>query len=815
MIVFWEQHPDPYFNTLFTCVNKLIPSKYVHFPVLIHSSDDICFTNGYNTSQANTHVLVITQIPSFESTATAYKHILLHADYESYKSKLETFYKTPLTVIPGLWKPLIAEKYKCKKTAYDIVVLNPTLQTLSICESIYKKQTTKLGTIYCMTAKHDSESIISKINTYTMKSKTRVFVDLETKTILGHFLKSPNSTIFLIDTPSTAINDIMYAEFPIVHNMQHLRNMYGISSYYEPSVIDSAVQRLEHIIQTDKYAITPIMLETQAILEKIQPIMHQFINLPIPSIQSDIDYKDVNKPLVIAFDNEPTENTNLFIQTLKNNKWEYALIGIGEEWKGWTTRIEAYKKVLKSIPSDKMVILSDARDVVCCRSPNAFMDAFVSLNKECNKLLASTEFVCDGYHINNYNFKSVPIQNKYLENYWKYHKIPQPLRQFVNNGLIAGRAKHLLDFYTWTETSGLVDDQLMLATYTDTFPDRVLLDVDAKVLHTSIFGHNAGMLYAPYHSYDAPTYAELAGRGAFFLHIPGKFKGQTRIYESVKTLIQSGYCDTYVREGYPYSELSWKLSQRISRPLMIHKQTLGAYYQCYKNPKSFLKTMESFQKHYPGSTIVISNDGGDDFSTYVKSVESNNVHYTYYPKTRPPSKQLAYATIEPLLDFLSRLWSAFDKIPESHIVLLEDDVRIIRRHTLPFTNTINGMNPEWELPRVMKNELIGKGYKGHFYLGGCGGCVIDKEFYKRIPYTEVESLLKRLPPIPVYASDVALVFLALYYGGSINHYEEFAEMFYPNISELLVENKVAFLHQVKHDYKNELTDDETNRLYPK
>ena len=83
------------------------------------------------------------------------------------------------------------------------------------------------------------------------------------------------------------------------------------------------------------------------------------------------------------------------------------------------------------------------------------------------------------------------------------------------------------------------------------------------------------------------------------------------------------------------------------------------------------------------------------------------------------------------------------------------------------------------------------------------------------PYTEVESLLKRLPPIPVYASDVALVFLALYYGGSINHYEEFAEMFYPNISELLVENKVAFLHQVKHDYKNELTDDETNRLYPK
>ena len=126
---------------------------------------------------------------------------------------------------------------------------------------------------------------------------------------------------------------------------------------------------------------------------------------------------------------------------------------------------------------------------------------------------------------------------------------------------------------------------------------------------------------------DAPTFAELAGRSVFFLHIPGlRFKGQQRVYESIKQMLFRGYSDTYLRQDYPYSTLSW--NQMFKSPV-VHKQTLGAYYQCYKNPKSFLRVMKSFQTHYPGSTVVVSNEGADDYSSYCASITSNPVHYTY------------------------------------------------------------------------------------------------------------------------------------------------------------------------------------------
>lgn len=146
--------------------------------------------------------------------------------------------------------------------------------------------------------------------------------------------------------------------------------------------------------------------------------------------------------------------------------------------------------------------------------------------------------------------------------------------------------------------------------------------------------------------------------------------------------------------------------------------------------------------------------------------------------------------------------------------MLEDDVRIVRRHTAQFKHTINGMNPDWELPEPMKQILRNKGYKGHFYLGGCGGCVLDKEFYQRIPFIEIEALLRSVPKLSLYATDICFVFIALYYGGSINHYSEFAETFYPNLKSLFMENKIAFLNQFKQDYNKEPTEDERKKLFP-
>lgn len=233
---------------------------------------------------------------------------------------------------------------------------------------------------------------------------------------------------------------------------------------------------------------------------------------------------------------------------------------------------------------------------------------------------------------------------------------------------------------------------------------------------------------------------------------------------------------------------------------MQQHQTLAAYYQCHKRPVCFIQAVMSFCRNYPGATVVVSNDGGDDYSAFCVS---NNIHYTYYDKSSSETvEQLVYRDLQPILAYLQRLWLSFSRIEESHIVLLEDDVYVVRRHTIPFTASISGNNPDWTLPSEMVNVLREKGYAGPVHIGGCGGCVLDKHFFMNIPFESVVSLLSSLPPLRTYASDVCLTFIALYYGGAVASYQEFAETWYSNIvTRVNDEHSVAFLHQYKLYYE--------------
>ena len=37
----------------------------------------------------------------------------------------------------------------------------------------------------------------------------------------------------------------------------------------------------------------------------------------------------------------------------------------------------------------------------------------------------------------------------------------------------------------------------------------------------------------------------------------------------------------------------------------MEQQSLGAYFQCYKNPYATYKCLESFRKYYPHNTVVL------------------------------------------------------------------------------------------------------------------------------------------------------------------------------------------------------------------
>jgi GR25 family glycosyltransferase involved in LPS biosynthesis len=265
----------------------------------------------------------------------------------------------------------------------------------------------------------------------------------------------------------------------------------------------------------------------------------------------------IETPIAVSYDNKPTENTLFFEDTLKQNGWSYKFIGQGDVWKGYVaTRATSYKKYLEMIPRETLVILSDARDVICLRNPSAFQQGYRSFGKD---VIVSMELFCEGKLEPTPNHEKTKWQCEPLVKYWTHLGIKQPYRKFVNAGLIAGKAGALSDMLNWIIDKGFTDDQLGIGSYMNTFPEKVAADYEAQMLHSSTFGCFAGIQDVRIQATDSPTFAELFGRSAFFLHIPGlHLKGQKLVYEQVKKMIQGGVCASMITSLYKdYSEPSW------------------------------------------------------------------------------------------------------------------------------------------------------------------------------------------------------------------------------------------------------------------
>jgi len=257
----------------------------------------------------------------------------------------------------------------------------------------------------------------------------------------------------------------------------------------------------------------------------------------------------IETPLLISYDNKPIENTLFFKDTLKLNGWQSKFIGEGDVWRGLMTKIHGYKKYLDEINPDSLVILSDARDVICMRSPAAFKEAFLSFGKD---IVVSMELFCDGTMSPDTDHEKKAIQCVPLHKFWQHHNATRlPNRKFVNSGLMAGKASVLSEMLQWLINQRCENDQLGVGHYMNAFPEKVAADYEATLLHSSTFGCYAGTKHVQIQATDSPTFAELFGRSAFFLHVPGlHLKGQGLVYEQVKKMIQSGVCASMMTSLY-------------------------------------------------------------------------------------------------------------------------------------------------------------------------------------------------------------------------------------------------------------------------
>lgn len=271
----------------------------------------------------------------------------------------------------------------------------------------------------------------------------------------------------------------------------------------------------------------------------------------------------MSQPILITMDTAPNEDGLRFLKTLRTNGWKYRLIGTDTDWVNFLHRAAIYLKELVQIESkdpNRICVVADCRDVLCVRSPKSFNEAFNEFGKG---IVTSAEILCGGYPV-----KRPELRGNCEDStpYWNANGVfgdDIPYRKYVNAGLISGRASDLVKMYDWMVKKGLElsmsDDQVLMGMYINQHPDKVALDVNAEMLHSSTFGASIGYM-SDFQQYDSPTIAQLLGRQSFFLHLPGagQKSGNGLIYEMVSKLIDDGYHSKSLLDLLQAVEWPWK-----------------------------------------------------------------------------------------------------------------------------------------------------------------------------------------------------------------------------------------------------------------
>lgn len=245
------------------------------------------------------------------------------------------------------------------------------------------------------------------------------------------------------------------------------------------------------------------------------------------------------EPILISYCNSEINNTNpcteIFIKTLTNNNWKYNIIGRGEKWNGFITRIHGYYNYLLTLDPKQIVVISDAKDVYCLKPPKNFIRDFMQYNK---KIVVSMEIFAEGYL--NYLPDKEYVQVTWIDKYWQMYNIDTSKihRKYVNSGLISGYVEELIKFFKWTIDNKYTDDQKALGAYINTVPELVYADIHAKLLHTTGAFVSGGLYDIPVQNMDSPTISEISGLSSYFLHIPGTtLRGQKILYYNIGVIL--------------------------------------------------------------------------------------------------------------------------------------------------------------------------------------------------------------------------------------------------------------------------------------
>lgn len=241
--------------------------------------------------------------------------------------------------------------------------------------------------------------------------------------------------------------------------------------------------------------------------------------------------------------------------------------------------------------------------------------------------------------------------------------------------------------------------------------------------------------------------------------------------------------------------------------------TIGAYYQCYKQPKTVIHALQSFRAIYPDSTVVMVSNNGIDMNHVA---EYFNCDYTHSNESTSDISTHCRTEDEIKL-YIKRLYEAAKKIKENYIMILADDVRLFNP-IKEITNTLSGGRglfkaQAWRTFKKIECAL-GKKNKIDYFDGRLtatgDGCVIQKQFVLD-HFQNADEAIKYFRPITkvkfndTFPSDTYINLLVLYFGGTIGFYKGYLETSKWDYSFRKYLNLLTVSHPVKDLYNKEMS----------
>lgn len=150
--------------------------------------------------------------------------------------------------------------------------------------------------------------------------------------------------------------------------------------------------------------------------------------------------------------------------------------------------------------------------------------------------------------------------------------------------------------------------------------------------------------------------------------------------------------------------------------------SLDAIHFVYQNKISSNEAVKSFRKFNPTSKYVLICDGGSDYSDVAQTNQCEYIHCDFnlgYPHTVYGFRK------SHILEYMRRVHAAVSLCTATHIITMEDDVRVISPIVIGESDemlvTINGINniihPD-VLKRVIDNDRSVGNRDNYYALGG-------------------------------------------------------------------------------------------------